>query len=87
VLIRKLGYIELCFNQNQHFDAYFSDSRAQQWQLFEVGECFQCENHKYTCIFYDPKTSYSRPFQQIYDPKVKIFLKENLNLRLEDCPF
>ena len=56
ILNRKINHPELSFNQFSEKDLYFEEDSAEQWQL--SNNCFICEKHRYTVIFYD-KTGYN----------------------------
>lgn len=53
VVTRKVNAPELIFNQFKHKDCYFDQDSAENWMLSQKNECFICQKHKYTCVFYE----------------------------------
>ena len=57
VLTRKVNHPELIWNQDPQNDhsskkRYFEVDAAENWQLSMKNECFMCDGHKYTAIFF-----------------------------------
>ena len=58
VVTRKINSPELIWNQDQRKDhdkktRYFEARAAESWQLSQRNECFMCDGHKYTAIFFE----------------------------------
>lgn len=57
VLTRKINNPELVFNADPYKDKipalrYFQQDAGEYWRLSAGGECFMCDGHKYTVIFF-----------------------------------
>ena len=60
VLTRRLNHPELIYNQRLSRDStkdrFFKVDANQAWALSHKDECYMCEKHHYTCIFYERGT-------------------------------
>lgn len=56
---------------------------AERWQLSDRSECFVCEKHRYTCLFYNCEEE-NPDFVEIKDPEMINQIKENLNINVND---
>ena len=61
VLTRKVNEPDLIFNQYPYKDLYFEQDAGEQWVLSEKSECFVCDKHKLTVIFYKNETLFPGP--------------------------
>ena len=52
VLTRQINEPDLIFNQCRTKDAYFELDACENWQLSTKAECFVCQKHRFTIIFY-----------------------------------
>lgn len=73
ILNRKINHPELLFNQFSEKDLYFEEDSSEQWQL--SNNCFICEKHRYTLIFYD-KNSYNSELNLVTDQAKLRTMKE-----------
>jgi len=57
VLTRKLNHPELIFIQRMSKDStkdrFFKQDANECWILSSQNDCYMCEKHHYTCIFYE----------------------------------
>ena len=55
ILTRKINNPELVFNKNPNKHKYFRVNAGEEWKLNNTskGECFMCDCHKYTVIFFN----------------------------------
>lgn len=58
VMTRVVTKPELVFNQNYTYDhveaeRYFKKAASSQWTLSVRDECYMCQRHRYTLIFYE----------------------------------
>lgn len=71
VLNRKVNHPELIFNQNKREDLFFEQDASETWKLLENGNCYQCQKHRYTMIFYEQeKDAPNDDLIEIKDKKV-----------------
>lgn len=80
ILTRKVNHPELLFNQSPHRDGYFED-QVLEWEL--SNECFVCEKHRYTLIFYQ-KNDPNEGIKEITKTSEVQAIKESLRLGFAD---
>jgi len=80
VLTRKLNHPELIFNQRIYKDStkdrFFKVDANQSWALSHQDECYICEKHHYTVIFYERSQRASNANKGLTEIKDPAFLKE-----------
>ena len=81
VLTRKLNHPELLFNQNTKYDQgknakyrFFKPDAQKDWKLSAQNECYLCNKHQYTLIFYDKNCLYRN--KGLTEIKDKVLLKQ-----------
>lgn len=85
VLNRKVNHPELIFNQNKREDLFFEQDASETWKLLENGNCYQCQKHRYTMIFYEQeKDAPNDDLIEIKDKKVIQEVRKTLNLTFKD---
>ena len=82
VLTRKVNHPELIWNQNPQNDStpdkqYFESYASKNWILSQKNECFMCDGHKYTVIFYKSGllTQQNQGLYEVKDNEMLEFLK------------
>ena len=94
VLTRRLNHPELVFNQRISLDStkerFFKVDSNQAWTLSQKDECYICEKHHYTVIFYERANNCNQGLIEITD---QIFLDQlkqeylsNIHIYKNDTP-
>jgi len=80
-LTRKVNHPELIFNQDTNKDKYastrfFEIDSAECWVLSQTNECYVCDRHPYTLIFFEKGVlADNADMQEVKDPEVLKKLK------------
>ena len=84
MITRKCNNPELIWNQNPQNDTipdkqYFVNNASKQWELSQKNECFICEGHKYTVIFFKQGlyTQQNQGLYEVKDDEILEFLRNN----------
>ena len=72
MLTRRLNHPELIFNQRISLDKtnkrFFKVDANEAWALSPKDECYICEKHHYSVIFYERSKTSNKGLFQINDP-------------------
>ena len=83
MLTRKLNQPELIWNQDPKLDAFqksrfFNVDAAAAWKVSKNSECYICDGHKYTVIFFQ-QGQFTKFNDDLYEVKNESLLKDFKN--------
>ena len=79
VVTRKLNHPELIFSQDPTRDSFFEQNESEEWQVSLTGDCYVCDKHKYTMIFFNQDGA-QNDLTEITDERSRLEIQRSMGM-------